>query len=78
MKSRQSAIEKDRLLHNQKDVENKRSSDFAFIQLLIRFSSVIMSFVTGFAMCPLIRVQTPLRLLSREKSLFSCRFRDFC
>jgi hypothetical protein len=44
MKSRQSAIEKDRLLHNPKDVENKRSSDFAFIQLLIRFSSVIMSF----------------------------------
>jgi hypothetical protein len=46
MKSRQSAIEEDRLLHNQKDVENKRSFDFTFIQLLISFPSAIMSFVT--------------------------------
>jgi hypothetical protein len=31
---------------HQKDVENKRSFDFTFIQLLIRFPSAIMSFVT--------------------------------
>ena len=40
------------------------------------YISVIIDFVNCIFLCPLIRVRTRQKLLLREKSLFSCRFRE--